>query len=152
MFQKALIEAVEQAHTLKSHAGDRNKPESSKAWLMCYNMYGQTQWGATLLNLLGHNLAKTQQPLAILELGSGDHKTFKNLTTGIVNRKILYHSVDRKPSSGALIPRRPRCVPRVKGYDRCDQVLGPVEQKVAQQGYSSDRASNRTRSSSTRCF
>ena len=105
MFQNTLIEAVENAHTLKSHAGDWNKPESSKAWLMCYNMYGQTQWGATLLNLLGHNLAKTQQPLAILELGSGDHKTFKNLTTGIINHKILYHSVDRKPSSGALIPR-----------------------------------------------
>lgn len=103
--KNALIEAVENAHTLKSHIGDWNKSELSNPWLMCYNMYGQTTWGATLLNLLGHNLAKTQQPLAILELGSGNHKTFKNLTTGIVNHKILYHSVDRRPSSGALIPR-----------------------------------------------
>jgi hypothetical protein len=103
MIQKALIEAVENAHTLKSHAGDWNNQEPAKNWCMCYDMYHQTTWGATLLNLLGHNLLG--QPLAILELGSGDHKTFKNLVTGIVNSKIVYHSVDRKPSLGVLIPK-----------------------------------------------
>ncbi len=106
MFQNALMEAVENAHTLKSHAGDWNNPEHSKNLYMCYGMYHQTTWGTTLLNLLGHKLVNSStQPLAILELGSGDHKTFKNLTAGIVNCKILYHSVDRNPTSGVLIPR-----------------------------------------------
>lgn len=112
IFQKSLIEAVANACTLKSHAGDwfdkgkDNRMVYSSAWCMCYDTYHQTMWGSTLVNVLGHGLVDAATaPLAILELGSGGHTTFKNLTAGIVNHKIVYHSVDRNPSPGVLIPR-----------------------------------------------
>lgn len=105
--QAALEAALYGAHNYRSSVADWNAlatsgdpQKESKAWLEAYRGYQQNAWGATLANLLGHNLAALA-PLKILELGSGSYETFKNLTTGI-KRSISYHSVDKKPSPALL--------------------------------------------------
>ena len=102
-----LCDCVFKARSLNSHIGDWSdwsslNDEKTKrgVWLKCCDEFSNTVWGATTLNLLGHALSDVYgDSLAVLDIGSGESKTFKNMTTGIINRKMTYHSIDLLPTS-----------------------------------------------------
>ena len=114
------MECILSSKSLKSHIGDFEIHSSlkdklqleNKNWLYCYSEYKQGVWCATMMNLIGHALSNLyQDSFSILDIGCGKSSTFKNMTTGIVNKKIIYHSID-KLSLDVSTPNL--CIPRSK--------------------------------------
>ena len=82
MLTTVLINAMRNAHKLKSDVGDLSSATNEDTFIKTYGTYKQTPWGATFTSLVGEYLISSSLGNNILDVGSGRSSTFKNLMSG----------------------------------------------------------------------